>query len=128
MKRLLFIPLSVLAVLLVIGVALAQLHGSHGGGLHGAIMGGGMGHGGPSGHFQGSAAEVTEEKARELAQQYAEQYLAGFKVEQILPSTGMGHTMYWVELKNSDGEFRSLHITPFGGVMPFSDPGRGHRS
>lgn len=128
MKKLLFIPLSVLAVLLVIGVAVAQLHGGDGRGPHGAMMGAGMQHGGPSGHFQGTETEITEEKARELAQQYAEQYLAGFEVKQVLPSTGMGHTMYWVELKNSEGELRSLHVTPFGGVMPSGGPGQGHRS
>ena len=43
-------------------------------------------------------------------------------MERILPSTGMPHTMYSVELKNAKGELRSIHITPFGGVMPFSGP------
>jgi hypothetical protein len=30
--------------------------------------------------------------------------------------------MYSVELKNVKGELRNIHITPFGGVMPFSGP------
>jgi hypothetical protein len=59
-----------------------------------------------------------------LAQQYADQYLAGFTVERVLPFTGMRHTMYSVELKNPQGELRTLHITPFGGVRPFGGPRR----
>jgi hypothetical protein len=57
-----------------------------------------------------------------LAQQYADKYLAGFKVECVLPSTGMHRTMYLVELKNAQGDLRNIHITPFGGVMPFGGP------
>jgi hypothetical protein len=69
-----------------------------------------------------TATQITEEKAKELAQQYADKNLAGFKVERVFPSSGMRHTMYSIELKNAQGELRSIHITPFGGVMPFSGP------
>jgi hypothetical protein len=73
-----------------------------------------------------TAAQITEEKAKELAQQYADQYLAGFTVEKVLPFTGMHHTMYSVELKNPQGDVRTLHINPFGNVMPFGGRwGRG---
>ena len=41
-----------------------------------------------------STPQITEEKAKVLAQQYTEQYLPGFKVERLLPFTGMHHTMY----------------------------------
>jgi hypothetical protein len=68
---------------------------------------------------QTSATEITEDKAKELAQQYADKYLAGFTVDKVLPFTGMHRTMYSVELKNAAGEVRTLHINPFGNVMPF---------
>ncbi len=66
--------------------------------------------------------EITDEKAKELAQKYADQYLTGFKVERVLPFAGMHHTMYSVELKNTEGELRTLHINPFGGVIPYGGP------
>lgn len=110
-----------LAVLLLIGLAVAQFHGGHGKGPHAGMMARGMQHGGPGAHFEHS--QVTEDQARDLAQKYAEDYLTGFKVEQVLPSTGMHHTMYSVDLKNADGEIRSLRVTPFGGVMPSGGPG-----
>ena len=44
---------------------------------------------------------------------------AGATVERVLPSTGMRHTMYTVELKGPKGEVRTLHVTPWGGVRPF---------
>ena len=68
--------------------------------------------------------EITDEKAKELAQKYADQYLTGFKVERVLPFAGMHHTMYSVELKNAESEIRTLHINPFGNVMPFGGPWR----
>jgi hypothetical protein len=66
--------------------------------------------------------QSVEEKAKELAQQYADKYLAGFTVDKVLPFTGMHHSMYSVELKNGAGEVRTLHINPFGNVMPFGGP------
>ena len=71
-----------------------------------------------------AATEITEEKAKELATAYAEQYLKGFTVERVLPFTGRFHTMYSVELKNSAGEVRALHVNPYGNVMPFGGPWR----
>jgi hypothetical protein len=120
MKKVLGVLVTVAAVIAVLGVArivTAQWRGGHGPGM------GPMGHGmmgGPG--MAATGTQVTEEKAKELAQQYADKYLAGFKVERVLPSTGMHHTMYSVELKNPKGELRSIRITPFGGVMPFSGP------
>ena len=53
-------------------------------------------------------------------------HLPGYKVERVLPFTGMHHTMYSVEFKNSEGELPSFHINPFSYIMPFSGPwGRG---
>jgi len=118
MKRFLGVLLAVVGIALAgAAIAVAQSHGRHGSG-----MAQGMGHGMMGGHSAMQATQITEEKAKELAQQYADKYLAGFKVEQVLPSTGMPHNMYAVELKNAEGELRSIHITPFGGVMPFSGP------
>ena len=120
MKKFLGVIVAVAAVTALLAVATvvtAQWRGPHGPGR------GPMGHGmmgGPG--TEATATQITEEKARELAQQYADKYLAGFKVERVLPSTGMRHTMFLVELKNAKGEPQSIHITPFGGVMPFSGP------
>jgi len=83
------------------------------------MMGGGTG---CPGVETTTATEVTEDKAKELAQQYADKYLSGFTVDKVLPFTGMRHTMYSVELKNAAGEVRTIHINPFGNVMPFGGP------
>lgn len=106
----------VTALLGVVTVVTAQWRGGHGPGM--GRMGPGMM--GPG--FGANATQITDEKAKELARQYADKNLAGFKVARVLPSTGMPHTMYSVELKDAKGELRSIHITPFGGVMPFSGP------
>ena len=116
MRKFLSVSLAVGALAVLVGVVVAQEHRGHGMG-----MGPGMGHamkGGP-GMRASTTTQITEQKANELAQQYADKNLAGFKVERVLPSTGMPHTMYSVELKGPKGESRTLHITPFGGVMPF---------
>ena len=118
MRKFLGAVAAVVALAVLAGVAVAQMRGGPGGGMRG-----GMGPGmmmGPG--FRASATQITEEKAKELAQQYADKNLAGFKVERVLPSTGMHHTMYSVELKDAKGELRTVHITPFGGVMPFGGP------
>jgi len=120
MKKFLGVLVSVAAVtafLVVAKIATAQWGGGHGPGM--GRMGPGMMMG-PG--FRANATQITDEKAKELAQQYADKNLAGFKVARVLPSTGMPHTMYSVELKDAKGELRSIHITPFGGVMPFSGP------
>jgi hypothetical protein len=122
MKKFLGVLGTLAAVVLVLGAAkvvTAQWHGPHGPGM------GPMGHGMMGGQgFGATETQITDEKARELAQQYADKNLAGFKVERVLPSTGMRHTMYVVELKNAGGELRTIHINPFGGVMPFGPAGR----
>jgi hypothetical protein len=53
-----------------------------------------------------------------------DEQLKGFTVEKVIPSTGMPRTMYTVELKGPKGESKTLHISPFGRVMPFPVPQR----
>ena len=94
------------------------------------MMGGGRGWmagGAPCASVAEISAAVTEEKAKELATAYAEKYLKGFTVERVLPLTGRVHTMYSVELKNEAGEVRTLHVNPWGNVVPFGGP-RGRAS
>jgi hypothetical protein len=67
---------------------------------------------------------ITEEKAKEAAQNYANTYLKGFTVDKVLPFTGMMGTMYSVELKGPKDEVRTLHVNPWGNVMPFGGAGR----
>ncbi|NIO11301.1 MAG: hypothetical protein GTO40_26115 [Deltaproteobacteria bacterium] len=75
--------------------------------------------------FRGAtSAAITEENAKEHAQQYADTHLPGFKVDKVLPFSGRHHTVYAVELKNSDGELRTFHVNPYGDVMPFGGPWR----
>jgi hypothetical protein len=84
------------------------------------MMGPGM-MGGPGSTAQQS--QITEDVAKQLAQQYADRYLKGYKVDKILPFTGMGGmTMYQAELKGPKDEERILHINPWGNVMPFGGP------
>lgn len=82
-----------------------------------------MGYGAGWGQMAPGAA-VTEDQAKQLAQQYAEKYLKGFTVDKVLPFTGMGMTMYSVGLKGPQGETRTLHVNPSGGVMPYGGPWR----
>ena len=125
MKKFLGVLVAVVGIgaLAIAAIAVANPMGGHRGG-----RGEGMGHemmgGGKMGGHSGmqTGTQITEEKAKELAQQYADKTLAGFKVERVLPSTGMPHTMYSVELKSPKGELRTLHVTPFGGVIPFPGP------
>jgi len=110
--------------------------GMMGTGMGPGRMGGGMGPGatGPAGApcWQTSATgatagttatEITQEKAKEIATEYTTKYLPGFTVDKVLPFTGMHHTMYQVELKGTQGEIRTLHINPWGQVMPFGPYG-----
>jgi len=124
MKRFLSVILAVVGVATLVGLAVAQMGGGPGVGRRGGMGPGMMGGAVDCPAITGTAAQITEEKAKELAQQYADKYLAGFAVEKVLPFTGMRHTMYSVELKNPQGEVRTLHITPFGGVRPFGGPWR----
>lgn len=123
MKRFLSLIVVGGGLVALVGAAAAQMGGGPGRGM-GRGMGPGMMGGGTDcpGVETTSATQITEDKAKELAQQYVDKYLAGFTVERVLPFTGMHHTMYSVELKNSQGETRTLHINPFGGVMPFGGP------
>ncbi|HLC41305.1 MAG TPA: hypothetical protein VJO34_06720 [Methylomirabilota bacterium] len=129
MKRLLSVALAVAVVVVLAGAALAFM-GPAGGPMG---MGGGMGPGmmgaagqagcpGLTGTGAATQTTITEEKAKELAQQYTDQYLKGFTIERVLPFTGMHHTMYNVELKGPKGEVRTLHVNPWGNVIPFGSP------
>lgn len=124
MNRFPSVILAAVGVVALVSVAAAQMRGAPGVGRHGGMGPGMMGGGVNCPGMETTATQITEEKAKELAQQYADQYLAGFTVERVLPFTGMRHTMYSVELKNPQGELRTLHITPFGGVRPFGGPRR----
>jgi len=118
MKRFLGAVVAAAGITALAGAALAQPHGGHRGSRGEATRHGMMG--GPS--AAAPATQITEDKAKELAQQYADKNLAGFTVERALPFTARHHTMYSVELKNSQGELRTLRVTPFGGVIPFGGP------
>jgi hypothetical protein len=82
-----------------------------------------MGYGAGSGPGVAGSA-VTEDQAKQEAQQYADKYLKGFTVDKVLPFTGMGMAMYSVELKGPQGEIRTLHVNPWGAVMPYGGPWR----
>ncbi len=113
---------------LLAGAAMAQWGGGPGGGMGPGMMRGRgpgwMAGAAPCAGATNAATEITEEKAKELAAAYADRYLKGFSVERVLPFTGRFHTMYSVELKNSAGEVRALHVNPYGNVMPFGGPWR----
>lgn len=130
MKKALSVIATAGGLALLTGVALAQWGGGPGrfGGMGPGMMGGRgwMAGGAPCAAPEAAATQITEEKAKELAQEYAKKYLAGFTVERVLPFTGRFHTMYSVELKNQAGELRTLHVNPYGNVMPFGRP--WHRS
>ena len=105
------------AVLLLVGASSAQMAGGMGTGMMGSgHMGSGM-MGGDTG--KGSAPEITAEQAQRAAVEYASQYLAGFTVTRTVPLTGMHMTMYQAELSGPGDETRTLHINPWGNVMPF---------
>jgi hypothetical protein len=140
MKKWMAIVLAVAVVPVLAGAAGAQMGWGPGYGMHWGGPGwmawgpgGGPGAGGPGagGPCPGAATAgdtttaVTEEKAKEIAEQYVAKYLKGYKVEKVLPFTGMrGWTAYSVELKGPNDEVRTLHVNPWGGVMPFGGPGR----
>jgi hypothetical protein len=141
MRRLLGVALVAAAVVMLTGEGLAQPAGQLGGpgygrmgwgpgmgpGWMGRGMAGGQGGAGwacPYATGAPDAGAVSEEQARDLAQQYADQHLKGYTVERVLPFTGRRGTMYSVELKGPDGEVRTFHVNPWGGVMPFGGPGR----
>jgi len=142
MKRFFTVALAVTATLALAGAAFAQMGGpGYGGGPgymggQGRMWGGGMGPWmmGGAGQYgcpgaagvaqQQGATQITEDQAKDLAQQYADQYLKGFKVDKVLPFAGRGGAMYSVELQGPDGQMRTLHVNPWGNVMPFGGPSR----
>lgn len=136
MKRVVIGVVAGVALTVLAGGAIAQMgwgpmgpgmmgHGMMGGpyGQYGYPCGGGgmMGPGmmgGPG--WTAPQTQLTDESAKQLAQQYADRYLKGFTVDKVLPFTGMaGMTMYQAELKGPKDELRTLHINPWGNVMPF---------
>jgi len=127
MKRLLGVS-TIVAVLGLVTVAYAHGPGGYGWGwgMGPGMMGGGQfGRGAYGCPGFGAATQtqaITTERAEALAQQYADQYLKGFTVERVLPFTGMHDTMYSVELKGPNDEIRTLHINPWGNVIPFGGP------
>lgn len=129
MLRLLITVGSVLAIVVVAGVAVAQMAGppptagTMGPGMMGPMMMGATGCPGMTGGNTAAPA-LTEEKAKVAAQAYADQYLKGFTVEKVLPFTGMHGSMYSVEMKGPNEEVRIFHVNPWGNVMPFGGPWR----
>jgi hypothetical protein len=128
MKKVLIAVAAVAAVFVVAHAAVAFMGPSHGPGMGHAMMmrmgpqmmaraGGPMGPGmrGP-GAMHGT--QVTEDEAKAIAQKYVDEQLKGFTIEKVVPSTGMPRTMYTVELKGPKGESKTLHVSPFGHVMP----------
>lgn len=137
MKRWLGLGVVLTVLALLTGVAFAQMGWGYGGMMGPGMMGPGMmgqgwnGGGYPCGgtgwYGQGQppAAQISPDNAKEVAQKYADQYLKGFTVDKVLPYTGMGGmTMYSVELKGANNEFRTFHVNPWGQVMPFGGPWR----
>jgi hypothetical protein len=134
MKTLLTVAMTIAAMVVLAGAALAFMGPGHGpGGMgHGMMMSMGphmMAHGaGPMGMSPGMhsgvmpATQVSEEQVKAIAQKYVDEQLKGFTIEKVVPSTGMPRTMYTVELKGPKGESKTLHVSPFGHVMPFSMP------
>ncbi len=133
------------ALMLLVGAATAHWSGGNGPGSGMGDGRGGMGHSGREmGHGmmggrgtgwgrgevkcpglrRETTAAITQDNAQELAQKYADTHLPGFKVERVLPFSGGHHTVYAVELKNTEGELRTFHVNPFGDVMPFGGPWR----
>jgi hypothetical protein len=129
MKTVLTVTLTIAAMVVLAGAALAFMRPGHGpGGMRHAMMmpmgpqmmGQGQGPMGPGMH--GGAMNprpVSEDQAKAIAQKYVDEQLKGFTISRVVPSTGMPRTMYTVELKGPKGESKTLHISPFGHVMPF---------
>jgi hypothetical protein len=134
MKTVLTVTVTIVAMVVLAGAALAFMGPSHGpGGMGHAMMmrmgpqmmAQGAGPMGPGMHGGAmNATQVSEDQAKAIAQKYVDEQLKGFTVEKVVPSTGMPRTMYTVELKGPKGESKTLHISPFGHVMPFPVPQR----
>ena len=128
MKTWLAVGVAVALVSLLAGGAFAQMGGGHmGPGMTApGTMGPAAGCPGMDWSAQGqAAAQITPDGAKQAAQRYADQYLKGYTVDNVLPFTGMGGmTMYSVELRGPKDEGRTLHVNPWGNVMPFGGPWR----
>ena len=135
MKKALGVALVAVLVLGVTSVALARW-GGPGMGMgfgparmagmgQGAGMGPGAGAGpcGRQGATGATATAIDEAKAKEIATEYVTKNLPGYTVEKIVKFERPRGTMYSVELKGPKDEVRTIHINPFGTVMPFG-PGR----
>jgi len=124
MKKVVIVVVAIVAVGVVVRAALAFMGPGHGPGMrHGMAQGAGpMGPG--VGHGAMSATQVSEDQAKAVAQKYVDEQLKGYTVEKVVPNTGTPRTMYTVELKGPKGESQTLHVSPFGHVMPFTVPQR----
>lgn len=129
MKKTLVVGVTAALVLSLAGAALAFMGPGMGMGFgaRGAAGGpGGPGHGpcwqAASTGTQPQAA-VTQEKANEIAQDYVTKNLPGFTVEKIEPFARPMGTMYLITLKGPKDEVRTIHINPWGLVMPFGPRG-----
>ncbi|MBI2528377.1 MAG: PepSY domain-containing protein [Candidatus Rokubacteria bacterium] len=138
MRRILSTAVVAASVLVVAGAALAYMGPGRMGMGPGSMMGpgmmgpGAMGGAAAPGMCPGMAAaqtqapaRVTQEEAKALVEAYAQEHLPGFTVEKVLPFGGRGMLAYQVELKGPKGETRTLHVNPWGNVMPF--PGSATR-
>jgi hypothetical protein len=138
MKKALSVALVAVLVLGVTSLALARWGGpgmGMGFGPRGAMMGQGAGMGPGAGFGPGAgpcwqrgatgatATAIDEAKAKEIATEYVTKNLPGYTVEKIEKFERPRGTMYSVELKGPKNEVRTIHINPFGYVMPFG-PGR----
>jgi hypothetical protein len=128
-KQWLGVAAAIALVALVGSLALAQTNKGQpvpdGWGFPCSGMMGASGNGrmGPQMMGRSGAAQITAEKAKEVAQQYANTNVKGFTVEKVQPFTAMmGMTMYSVDLKGPNDEFRTLYVNPWGNVMPGSGP------
>ncbi|MFQ5682143.1 MAG: hypothetical protein ACE5HC_02625 [Candidatus Binatia bacterium] len=123
MTKFLSVIIGAAGLLVLTGAGPAHWEGGPGSGTMREMNHGFMGskaHGCPG--FEATTTPITTAKAEQLARQYADRNLKGYTVGQVLPFAGMHHTMYSVELKNEAGELRTLHINPFGKLMPLAGP------
>jgi hypothetical protein len=133
MKKIVAVVVAIAAVVVVAHAALAFMGPRHQAGMGHSMMmqmgphmwAQGPGPMGPGMHGGAMhATQVSEDEAKAIALKYVDEQLKGYTVEKVIPSSGMPRTMYTVELKGPKGESKTLHISPFGHVMPFPVPQR----
>ena len=131
MKKVLAVVVAIAAVVVVAHAALAFMGPGHRPAMGHAMMmqmgprtmAQGTGPMGPGMHRGAmGATQVSEDEAKAIAQKYVDEQLKGFTIDKVIPSTGMPRTMYTVELKGPKAERKTLHISPFGHVIPFPMP------